>query len=151
VFKKLILSGIVFLLFATGFASADEKKQTVLSMMDAAVKHYQNVGREQAFKDFSVKGGDFYKGEFYIAAYSMAKHTNEFHAVNPKLVGKNLMKLKDTDGKLVLIELYKVANSASGKGWVDYKWPHPVTKKIAQKQTYVALAGEDLLMIGYYE
>jgi cytochrome c len=140
---------LVFMV-AMGTAHADGKKDTVVSMLDAAAAHFSKVGKEQAYKDFSVKGGDFYKGEFYIAAYGMDSKLNEFHAVNPKLVGKNLMKLKDIDGKLILVEMYKVADE-KGSGWVDYKWPHPETKKIAQKQTYIKVVGDVFLMIGYYE
>lgn len=146
-----IFTGLFVAVFLfSGSAFAEDKKAKVVGMIDAAVAHFEKVGKEQAFKDFAVKGGDFYQGEFYIAAYSMKDNTNEFHAVNPKLVGKNLMKLKDTDGKLILKEMYDVAN-ASGSGWVDYKWPHPETKKIAQKHTYLKVVGDVFLMIGFYE
>lgn len=148
--KKLAFCLTIFLTFATGFASADEKKSQVLSIMDAAVAHFEAVGKEQAYKDFSVKGSQYFQGEFYIAAYSMTSELNEFHAANPKLVGKNLMKLKDTDGKLILQVMYDVAKK-DGSGWVDYKWVHPETKKIAQKQTFVKVVGDVFLLIGYYE
>lgn len=145
---SICLAFCVFLI--SGIASAEDKKPVVIAMMENAVKHYQTVGQEQAFMDFAVKDSEFYKGEFYIAAYSLLDYTNIFHAVNPKLVGKNLMKLKDTDGKLILEEMYTKANS-DGSGWVDYKWPHPITKKIAQKQTFITRVGDAFLMIGYYE
>jgi signal transduction histidine kinase len=29
-----------------------------------------------------------------------------------------------------------------GSGWVDYKWPNPLTNKIEDKTSYVAKLGE---------
>ncbi|MEH6494586.1 MAG: cache domain-containing protein [Pseudomonas marincola] len=148
-FKKISLGLIMGLFLAVGFASADEKKPHVLSMMDAAVKHYGDVGQDQAFKDFN-QPGDYKNGEFYIMVQSLTDDKILFHGANAKLVGRNLTGLKDTDGKAFVKELSETAKGA-GKGWVSYKWPHPETKKIAQKHSYVSRVGDVMLMIGYYE
>ena len=57
------------------------------------------------------------------------------HGANDKLVGKNLIELKDPNGKPLIQELRDVARK--GGGWVDYDWPHPQTKKIESKASYV--------------
>ncbi|MBL4908036.1 MAG: cache domain-containing protein, partial [Sneathiella sp.] len=57
---------------------------------------------------------------------------------------------KDTDGKQFVLEMRKVAQGP-GEGWVDYKWPHPVTKKITQKYSYVKTSGNVYFGIGYFE
>ena len=144
-----LVVGMGMFLFA-GVASADERKEAVVEMMNAAVAHYEEVGQEQAFKDFSVRGSEFNHGEYYIFATDLTTHENIFHGVHPKLIGKNLEKLKDTDGKPCVLEMREVAQS-SGEGWVDYKWTHPETKKVAQKHSYVKRTGNVYFGIGYFD
>jgi cytochrome c len=38
-----------------------------------------------------------------------------------------------------------------GKGWVDYSWTNPETKKIQAKSSYVAKAGEIFVGCGIYK
>jgi len=145
---SLIMS--IFLFSFSSIASAADKKETVISMMDSAISHYQEVGEEQAFKDFSVKDSEYNKGEFYIFITEMTDFNLVFHGANAKLVGKNLSKLKDTDGKPFVIAMREVAQGP-GEGWVTYKWTHPVTKKITPKKTYVKKTGNVYFGIGYFE
>ncbi|WP_025897095.1 cache domain-containing protein [Sneathiella glossodoripedis] len=148
-FKKLsvILAFGAFLF--SGVAHANEK-EVVTQMMNEAIAHYNEVGQEQAFKDFAVKGGKFNKGEYYIFVTEMQNFNLIFHGANEKLVGKNLGGLKDTDGKLFVMEMREIA-SGPGEGWVSYKWPNPETKKIAQKHTLVKRIGDVYFAIGYSE
>lgn len=148
-FKKLSL-GLVFSLFVlVGFSHAEDKKAHVTSMMEKVVAHYNSVGQAQAFKDFNQQG-DYKNGEYYVIAQSMTDKKIKFHGVNEKLIGRDLTGLKDTDGKNFIQEMFDVAGGA-GTGWVSYKWPHPGTKKIAQKHTLINRVGDMMLMIGYYE
>ncbi|MDT4865219.1 Single Cache domain 2 [compost metagenome] len=72
------------------------------------------------------------------------------HGANDKLVGKNLLNLKDQNGKEFVKEFMTVANK--GEGWVDYDWAHPVSKKVEGKATFVKrVAGTNLVMaVGVY-
>ena len=147
-FKKISLGLIMGLFLVVGFASAEERKEHVISMMDKAVQHYNAVGQEQAFKDYN-QDGVYKNGEFYVIAQGMDGKII-FHGVNAKLIGRNLTGIKDTDGKKFIADMITTAKT-DGNGWVSYKWPHPETKKIAQKHTLVNRIGEIMLMIGYYE
>ncbi len=144
---------LVFMFIAvvfSGTASAEEKKSVVTAMMEKAVAHFQSAGQDQAFKDFSKKDSDYFHGEYYVIAQSLSDDKIIFHPVNGKLVGKSLMKVKDTDGVVFVAEMSALAKG-QGEGWVSYKWPNPETKKIAQKHTLVNRVGDVMLMIGYYE
>jgi len=148
--KKLSLGLIMGLLVLVGSVQAQEKKDIVLSMMEKAVAHYKAVGQDQAFKDFN-KPGEFKNGEYYVIGQSLTDGKIIFDGVNAKLIGKDLTKVKDTDGKVFVQEMLDLAKS-DGKGWVSYKWPNPATKKIAQKYAYVTRINDDVfLIIGYYE
>ena len=118
-------------------ASADEKgtKDEAKAMTDAAVEHVKKVGAEQAFKDFTTDKAHWTKKDLYVMAYDM-KGTCVGHGANEKLIGRNLIEMKDPNGVMVVAELVKVAQS-KGQGWVDYVWPHPQTKKLEDKSTYV--------------
>lgn len=128
----------VALAFMCAGARADEEKGTreeAKAMVDAAVEHAKKVGPEQAFKDFTDKSNKAWqKKDLYVFAYNM-EGVNVGHGANDKLVGKNLIELKDPNGKPLIQELRDVARK--GGGWVDYDWPHPQTKKIESKASYV--------------
>jgi signal transduction histidine kinase len=54
----------------------------------------------------------------------------------PTLEGRNLLDLKDTQGKTAIREMLKVVQT-SGSGWVDYMWPKPGRSVSTQKSAYV--------------
>lgn len=115
---------------AQDFGTRDEAK----TMVEAGIEHVKKVGTEQAFKDFTDKGNKTWqKKDLYIFAYNM-EGVNVAHGANDKLIGKNLIELKDPEGKFLIKELRDAA--AKGGGWVDYEWPHPQTKKIESKVSY---------------
>ena len=72
------------------------------------------------------------------------------HGSNAKLVGKNLLAIKDSDGKAFVKEFVDVAQG-SGEGWVDYKWPNPTTKKVEQKSSFIKRQGDALVGVGIYK
>ena len=119
-------------------ARAEEEKGTrdeAKAMVDAAVEHAKKVGPEQAFKDFTDKSNKAWqKKDLYVFAYNM-EGVNVGHGANEKLIGKNLIELKDPNGKPLIQELR--ATAQKGGGWVEYDWPHPQTKKIESKASYV--------------
>ena len=112
-------------------ATKDEAKV----MADAAAEHVKKVGPEKAFKDFTTDKAAWTKKDLYVMAYD-SKGTVMGHGANEKLIGKNLIDLKDPNGKPLIKELTDTAMN-KGSGWVDYDWPHPQTKKIESKSTYV--------------
>ena len=57
------------------------------------------------------------------------------HGSNPKLIGKNLMDVRDARGKAFIKPLIEAAQKA-GSGWQDYEMPNPVTKEIEPRRMY---------------
>ncbi|WP_025898791.1 cache domain-containing protein [Sneathiella glossodoripedis] len=149
--KKIFAAVTALTLLVFSFqAQADDRKATAENLVKAAIAHYQKVGEEQAYADFSKKDSEFFHGEFYIFVMSAETGSHVYHAVNEKLVGKNLLGLKDTSGKLFVKELYENANK-QGATWTTYQWPHPQTKKIEPKVVYTEKHGNLLFSTGYYE
>jgi signal transduction histidine kinase len=110
-------------------------KEEAKALANAALAHIKKVGNDQAFKDFTTDKANWSKKDLYVFAMD-AKGLTLAHGANEKLVGKNMMELKDQNGKMFVREITDLAAS-KGEGWVDYDWAHPVTKKIEGKSTYV--------------
>jgi signal transduction histidine kinase len=97
--------------------------------------------------------GKFVWKDSYVFALNSADAMTMAHPIKPKLVGKNLLHIKDVNGVMIFVEFAKIAKSPTGKGWVDYMWPKPGEKKPSPKHTYIEVVpGEDVMMgSGYYE
>jgi signal transduction histidine kinase len=54
----------------------------------------------------------------------------------PNLEGRNLLKMKDSQNKEFIQEMFKVAET-KGSGWVNYMWPKPGESVPTQKSTYI--------------
>lgn len=64
------------------------------------------------------------------------KGTALFDPIQPDLKGKNLIDLKDINGKAFVREFVKTAET-QGSGWVDYMWPKPEKTKPSKKSSYL--------------
>jgi signal transduction histidine kinase len=130
------IAGAAFVIgfHAPALAQEHGTRDEAKSMVEAAVAHVKKVGPEQAFKDFTDKSNKAWqKKDLYVMAYRN-DGTCVGHGANDKLIGKNLMELKDPNGKPLIKEL--IAAAAKGGDWVEYDWAHPQTKKIEGKVTY---------------
>lgn len=105
------------------------------ALVKKGTAHLKANGREKSYAAFNEPQGAFVDRDLYLFVVDMSGKMLS-HGANKKLIDKNLIDLKDADGKLFMKEFIEVVNK-KGKGWVDYKWPHPATKAIEQKSTYV--------------
>jgi signal transduction histidine kinase len=72
------------------------------------------------------------------------------HPKNAELIGKNLLDVPDSDGKLFRKEIVHKARS-KGWGWVDYKYLNPETKEMEFKTTYCRAVADLIVCCGTYE
>jgi signal transduction histidine kinase len=116
---------------------------------ERAAAHIEQVGEERAFADFTRRDGGFHDGELYVFCYD-SKGLNMAHGGNPAFVGRNLLHIKDPDGvepnALIVRKGFE-----EGRGWVDFKWPNPVTKRIEKKSAYVIRTNDVVCGVGYYK
>jgi cytochrome c len=142
----LALCFVLGLVFASG-AMASQKEAKAL--VEKAAAYVKANGKDAAIKEFSKAKSQFDKGDLYVVAYDMSA-TIVAHPKNPKLIGKNLMDVPDTDGKLFRKEIVETAKT-KGSGWVDYKYLNPETKKVEAKTTYILKVGDLVLCCGAYK
>lgn len=67
----------------------------------------------------------------------------------PNLEGRNLLDVKDTQGKQLIREMLKVVQT-NGSGWVDYMWPKAGERVSTLKSAYVSKAklGDQWVLVG---
>jgi signal transduction histidine kinase len=92
------------------------------------------------------QSGGFRDRDLYVALYDRTGKCLA-HGATPGLVGKNLMDLKDVDGK----PFARIAFTSNEPTWVDYKWPNPTTKQVEQKSTYVVPVDDFVVTVGAYK
>ncbi len=128
------------------------KADEVVAFVKKAVAYVGTAGEAKAFADFSnTSSPDWIKGELYIFCHQISTGLNQAHGGNPGLVGKNVSGFKDPDGVLVNQLIFEKVK-AQGKGWVEYKWPSPTTKKVEPKAIYSEKVGADTVCgSGYYK
>lgn len=129
---------------AADYGSADE----AAAMLDKAAAHFDAVGQDKSFADFSAKDAGWQDRDLYVFCFDQSGKIAA-HGANAKLIGKNLIKLKDADGKQFVGEL--ISTGMNGGGWVDYRWPNPVSKKIEQKSSVVKQIGDKICGVGIYK
>lgn len=66
------------------------------------------------------------------------------------MIGKNLIELKDIDGKAFVKERMDLAK-AHANFWQDYKFTNPETKKIEPKSMYCEKLDETVVCGGIYK
>jgi cytochrome c len=138
--KKIVLLSLVFLLVA-GFAFAQAKKATqqdAINLVNKAEAYLKANGDAKAYAEFNKKDGPFtdQSKDLYVFVFDMTGKCLS-HGANPALIGRDLSGLKDSDGKFFIKEFPVKAKSPEGKGWIDYNWSNPTTKKIEPKSTFV--------------
>lgn len=124
-------------------------RQEAVAMVKRVVEQFQKYGAQETFKTVSDPSSDTYHDrDLYPFIFDMTG-VNMAHGARSALVGKNLLNLKDQDGKYLLQEMIEVTNS-SGSGWVDYKWPNPIHNRIEDKSSYVEKMGDYFVGVGVY-
>jgi len=135
IFRTLLTLAFASILSVSALAQEHGTKDEAKAMANAALAHIKKVGNEQAFKDFTTDKAEWSKKDLYVFAMD-TKGVVVAHGANEKLVGKNLIDLKDQNGKAFAREFIEVGTT-KGEGWVDYDWAHPTTKKVEGKTSYI--------------
>jgi signal transduction histidine kinase len=148
---KKILMAIIICLLTTGFVYAAEKgtAKEAQDLVAKAVAYYKANGKDKTFAAISDPKGQFVKKDLYVFVFDM-NTVCLAHGANKALVGKNLKELKDSNGKQFMNQMTQDAQT-KGKGWVDYNWTNPTTKKIEAKSSYYQKEGDIYFGCGIYK
>ena len=129
---------------ASEFASAKEAENMVAKAI-AALK----TNQQKTYDEITAKDSKWIDRDLYPVVYDLTGKVLA-HGQNPKQVGKDLIDLKDPDGKLFVKERVELA-FAKGKFWQDYKFTDPLTKKALPKQMYCEKLNDTAVCAGIYK
>ncbi|HLO76671.1 MAG TPA: cache domain-containing protein [Magnetospirillum sp.] len=127
---------------AVEYGSRDEAK----AMAENAAKFFAANGQDKSFAAINDGTDGFKDRDLYVFVYDDTG-TCVAHGANKALIGKNLLEIRDSDGKALIREIVAVKTTA----WVDFKWQNPQTKAIEQKHAYVVRSGPYTFGVGAYE
>lgn len=152
--KKQVLAAALVLgaTLATGTVVAEEKRVTAKeaeAMVRKGVMHIKSTPRDKAMADITDSRGQFVDRELYLTVYNM-EGVAQAHGANAKFVGKNMLNLRDGNGKEHIRERMELAKTKSAF-WQDFTFLNPVNKKIEPKQMYCEKADELVVCGGIYK
>lgn len=149
ILKSLLFAAVVSF---SGMALASSEIGTAAeaeALVKKGIVYVKANGKDKLITEVTNTKGQFVDRDLYLSVWD-TKATVLAHGANPRLNGKNILDLKDADGKPFMKEIVtKVADA--GKGWVDYKWVNPVTKEIQAKSAYFEKVDDMIISSGYYK
>ena len=119
------------------------------AMVKKGVAFIKTNGKDKGYAEISNKAGQFTDRDLYLVVYGL-DGTVRAHGANEKMIGKNLIELKDVDGKAFVKERVELAQS-KGTFWQDYKFTNPVNKKIEPKSMYCEKLEDTAVCGGIYK
>jgi len=145
----LCAAGMSFMMSGATYAADQGTAAEAEAMVKKAVAYLKANGPEKSAEEFT-NGKTFKDRDLYVSYYELSGKVLG-HGANPKLVGKDLIGLKDPDGKLFIQMICDLAKT-KGKGWTDsYKFRNPTTDKVSEKIIYVERVGETWIGVGIYK
>lgn len=146
ILSKLTAALFVLVLSFSVHAADQATPEDAKALSEKAAAFIKENGIDAAKAAFQTPGAPWHDRDLYVFVFNHQGIT-VIHGAKESLVGRNLTKLRDVDGKLFLKEIVSVAD----KGWVDYKWQNPVTNKVAAKTSYVINDGKYNIGVGAYK
>jgi signal transduction histidine kinase len=136
--------------FAIGAWSAEKgSAPEAEAMVKKAVALIKSAGPEKAFEEIT-QGKSMKDRDLYVFVYDLTGKCVA-HGANAKLVGKDLIGLKDPDGKPLVKMLIDVAKD-KGKGWTDtVKFRNPTNDQIQTRVNYIERVGDFAVGSGVFK
>lgn len=143
-----VLVSIVSCISIAQAADGGATKAEAEAMVKKGVAYIKSNGVEKAYTEFNKKGGQFSDRDLYLVVYGLDGMVLA-HGSNAKMIGKNLIDLKDIDGKAFVKERVELGK-AKPSFWQEYKFTNPENKKIEPKIMYCERQAETVVCGGIY-
>ena len=111
--------------------------RTLVSLVEDAAALMEIKG-EAAFNEFAQKNSKWLNEDYYLFVYTV-DGTCVFHPITPELVGKNVINLRDMNGKPVIRQITDVGRKPEieAHGWVFYLWQNQTQLTPSWKGAYI--------------
>jgi cytochrome c len=126
-------------------------RQEAVAMVKRVQAKVKKDGMEATVYAINGKSKEFIDRDLYPYIVRLDGTTEANPTTPPAVTGKNVLDLRDQDGKFFIKAFIAVARD-KGSGWVDYRWLNPVTKAAEEKTAYIERLGDDYLVgVGIYK
>ena len=136
------------LVFAEEATDKRATRDEAVAMVKAGVNFAKTNGKEKLYADLNSGESQFKKYDLYLVAYGLDGYVFA-HGAFKKFIGKNLIDLKDVDGKEYIRERMDLAKTKNSF-WQDFKVADPITKKVTPKSMYCEKYTDILICGGVY-
>ena len=134
--------GLVF--SSSHSALVEDVEGSVKEYVDKAIAKYDEEGLDAVITYYNSQ--DSLDGQFYLF-FIGADDNYLAHPIFPHLIGTDIKDVVGSDGQ----ELGKEIAQATDAGiWVEYLWPHPISRKEQQKVTWAIRHDGLIFASGYY-
>jgi signal transduction histidine kinase len=142
---------LILFVFAAAPALAQDRgtKDEAVAMVKKAVAAIAADGRDKSFAAINDQTSRFHDRDLYVVVYDLQGKCLA-HGANAKQIGKDLLELRDPDGKFFVKERVDLAKTKDSF-WQDYKFLNPQTKQIEPKSMYMEKSGDILVGCGIYK
>jgi cytochrome c len=149
-FRLVCAAAVATLTFSAAHAAdggATEADAT--AMVKKGVAFIKANGNDKGYAEVSSKTSPFKDRDLYLVVYGLDGVVRA-HGANERMVGKNLIDLKDIDGKPFVRERVEMAKTKASF-WQDYKFTNPENKKIEPKAMYCEKLDDTVVCGGIYK
>ena len=118
-------------------------------MVKKGVAYIKANGPQKGYAEITSKAGQFRHQDLYLVVYGLDGVVHA-HGANEKMVGRNLIELKDVDGKAFVKERVEMGKTKASF-WQDYKFTNPENKKVEPKSMYCERLEDTVVCGGIYK
>ena len=142
--RVLIVSHDDLVFSASHSALVQDVAESVKEYVENAIAKYDSDGLDATIERYNSQ--DSLSGQFYLFLIG-ADDIYVAHPIFPHLIGTDIKDVVGSDGQ----ELGKEIALATEDGvWVEYLWPHPVSRREQQKVTWAIRHDGLIFASGYY-
>ncbi|MEO5699319.1 MAG: cache domain-containing protein [Casimicrobiaceae bacterium] len=146
--RALVLLAVLMLALPATAAQEGTREEAV-AMVKRVQAKLAAEGADATFKAIT-QTDEFRDRDLYPFVYDL-EGWNVAHGANARMVGKLWISTKDQDGNFLIRAMVAITRGP-GSGWVDYKWPNPITHKIQDKSAYIEKLGDRYFVgVGVYK
>lgn len=133
----------------SAYGADNATAQEAEAMVKKGVAFIKANGKDKGYAEITSKKSQFVDRDLYLVVYRLDGMVMA-HGANEKMIGHNLIDLKDIDGKEFVRERVQLGKSKASF-WQDYKFTNPVSRKIEPKTMYCERLEDTVVCGGIYK
>lgn len=119
------------------------------AMVAQALEYMDEHGTAALLEKVNAAAPEFHQGQFYVFVLDNAG-TIVAHPIDPDWVGVTDEIGRDADGNVFLARMAAAAAENPDGSWFDYRWPHPITKEVGTKSSWITMRDDHVVGVGIY-